>query len=131
MTEVVTRRYACRACGAILVVVPREVGRAHRYTLSAIAAALSWWSHGRQTAASVRARVSTAKVIGASSSKRWASLSRWTRCALSLFGLAPPEHGTMRERAARVASFVAAHAPVGTGSVPRDAHFGAAYCRPL
>jgi hypothetical protein len=36
----------------------------------------------------------------------------------------------MRERAARVASFVAAHAPISTGSVPLDAFHGAAFCRP-
>ncbi len=39
-TEVLCRRYACNARGAILVVVPSGVGRAFRYSLSAVAYAL-------------------------------------------------------------------------------------------
>lgn len=130
ITEVLTRRYVCRACDAVLVVVPRGVARAYRYSLQAIAAALALWAYGRASAASTRARTSTAKTIGAASATRWASLQRWTRCALALFGVEPAAAGTLRERAARVATFVAAHAPIATGSVPHDAYFGAAFCRP-
>ena len=128
--ELLTRRYVCRACDAVLVVVPRGVERAYRYSLQAIAAALALWAYERASAASTRARTSTAKTIGAASATRWASLPRWTRCALALFGLEASAIGTIRERAARIASFVAAHAPIATGSVPRDAFFGAAFCRP-
>ena len=51
---VLARRYRCTACGAVLVVVPRGVGRSLRYTLEAIAYALSLWgyarpAHGRTT----------------------------------------------------------------------------------
>jgi hypothetical protein len=127
--DVWTRRYRCRACDAVLVVVPAGVGRGYRYSRSAIAAALALWAYEKIRAASVRSRTSTAKTIGAASATRWASLRRWTRCALALFGMAP-ELGTMRERAARIASYVAAHAPIGTGSVSCDAFFGAAFCRP-
>ncbi|MBZ0116491.1 MAG: hypothetical protein K8H88_05845 [Sandaracinaceae bacterium] len=130
LTGIFTRRYVCRACGAILVVVPRDVARAHRYSLSAIAAALALWAYERVSAASVRSRTSSAKTIGAASATRWASLPRWTRCALALFGFEPPTLGTMRERAARIASFVASHAPIATGSVPADAFYGAAFCPP-
>jgi len=129
LLDVWTRRYRCRACEAILVVVPAGVGKSYRYSRSAIAAALALWAYERVSAATVRARTSTAKTIGASSATRWASLRRWTRSALALFGIAS-ELGTMRERAGRIASYVAAHAPIGTGSVPYDAFFGAAFCRP-
>lgn len=128
LTEVMTRRYRCRACGAVLVVQPPEVGRGYRYTLSAIAWALSLWGYARMTAAQARARTSTQRTLGACGAGRWASLSRWTRCALSLFGIAPGEADTLRERAAKVAAFVAAHAPVASGRVPVDAFFGASFC---
>lgn len=128
LTEVVTRRYRCRACHAILVVVPAGVSRGYRYGRSAIAWALSLWGYEHVPAASVRAQTSTAKIVGASAVTRWASLRRWTRCALSLFGIATGEQGTLRERAAAVATFVAAHAPISWGRVSLDAFFGAAFC---
>jgi hypothetical protein len=128
LTGIVARRYRCRACGAVLVVVPCGVGRGYRYSLCAIAWALSLWSHERATAAQVRARTSTQKTVGAASATRWASLRRWTRCALLLFGVAPRGVGTLRERAAVIASFVAAQTAVALGPVPLDAFFGASFC---
>ena len=128
LTGIEARRYRCRACGVVLVVVPSGVGRGYRYSLGAIAWALSLWAYKRATAAHVRARTSTAKTVGASSATRWASLQRWTRCALSLFGVERSEVGTVRERAAVVAAYVAAQAPVATGRVPLDAFFGASLC---
>lgn len=130
MTDVIGRRYACRACGAIVVVVPRGVARGHRYSLSAIAAALAWWAYDRVQAASVRERTSTAKTIGPASASRWASLARWTRCAMSLFGCELAATGTLRERAARIATLIATHAPITRGAVALDAFYGAAFCRP-
>jgi hypothetical protein len=131
LTEILSRRYACRACDAILVVVPRGVGRCYRYSLSAIATALALWAYEGARAASVRAKTSTATTIGAASATRWPSLPRWTRSALALFGIEPTTLGTVRDRAARVAAYVAAHAPVSRGTVALDAFFGAAFCRPL
>lgn len=131
LTEIVSRRYTCRACSAVLVVVPRGIARGYRYSLGAIACALALWAYAHETSASVRARTSTAKTVGASSATRWASLRRWTQCALVLFGMAPGEGGTVRQRAARIAAFIASKAPVVAGPVPLDAFFGAAFCRPL
>jgi hypothetical protein len=128
LTGVEARRYLCRACGAVLVVVPSGVSRGYRYSVGAIAWALSLWAYERATAARVRTRTSTAKTVGASSATRWASLQRWTRCALRLFGVGPSEVGTLRERAAVVAAYVAAQAPFATGRVPLDAFFGASFC---
>jgi len=76
----------------------------------------------------VRAKTSTAQRIGAASASRWASLRRWASCARSLFGITRARDGTVRQRAAAVASFVAAHALVSTGSVPLDAFYGACFC---
>ena len=128
LTEVAARRYLCRACGAVLVVVPSGVGRGYRYSLGAIAWALSLWTYERATAAQVRTRTSTQKTVGASSATRWASLQRWTRSALRLFGVSHSEAGTLRERAAVVAAYVAAQAPIATGRVPLDAFYGASFC---
>lgn len=128
LTGIEARRYRCRACGAVLVVVPSGVGRGYRYSLGAIAWALSLWAYERATAAQVRARTSTATAVGASSATRWASLQRWTRCALRLFGVGHSEIGTLRERAAVVAAYVAAQAPIATGRVTLDAFLGASFC---
>lgn len=127
LTEVVGRRYACRACDAILIVLPAGIARGYRYSRSAIGWALSLWGYEHARASSVRAQTSTASVVGASSATRWASLRRWTRCSLLLFGIACGEHGTLRERASRISTFVAAHAPISHGAVALDAFFGAAY----
>lgn len=110
-----------------MVVLPRGVARGYRYSLSAIAWALALWAYQQLPAAAVRARTSTAKYVGATGATRWTSLHRWTRCAASLFGIAASGR-TMRARAARVAAFVAAHAPITRGSVPTDAFHGAAFC---
>jgi hypothetical protein len=130
VTTIVTRRYRCRACSAVIVVAPRGVARAFRYAVTAIAWALALWAYERMPAASVRIRTSTAKWVGAADATRWISLPRWTQCADRLFGLEPLDAGMVRQRAARVATFVAAHATVQTGLVSHDAFFGAAFCRP-
>lgn len=129
-TTVVTRRYRCRACSAVIVVAPRGVARAFRYAVTTIAWALALWAYERLPAARVRARASTAKWVGAAGATRWLSLPRWTACADRLFGFRPSGTETVRQRAARVATFVSAHAPLQTGSVSHDAFFGAAFCQP-
>jgi hypothetical protein len=129
-TEVAVRRYRCRACKAILVVAPRGVARGYRYSLSAIAWALTLWGYQQLSAAAVRARTSTARYVGAAGATRWASLRRWTRRASALFGIAPSAR-TLRACAARVATFVASRAPIASGVVLSDAFYGAAFCHSL
>lgn len=121
--ELAARRYACRACDAIVLVVPLGVGRGTRYTLEAIAYALALWGYAGAKAAAARAATSAARARGFASPEQWSSLRRWTACAVALFG-APMASGTLRERAARVAAWLASRAPVPTGSVPQDAFFG-------
>lgn len=130
LTEVLTRRYECKSCNAIVVVVPSGVGRGYRYSLNAIAWALALWAYTHQSETSVRSRTSTSKTVGVASATRWASLRRWTRCALELFGTMPDEVGTLRERASRIATFIASRAPISHGPVPLDAFYGAAFCQP-
>lgn len=124
-TEVQARRYRCTGCGAVLVVVPQGVGRARRYTLGAIAYALSLWGYARVTAERTRQAVSTAKARGHSGPEQWSSLRRWVSEATRIFGPSTPSSGgTLRERASRLAAWLAARAPLPTGRVPRDAFLG-------
>lgn len=124
-TTLVARRYRCRACGAVLVVVPRGVGRALRYTLDAIGYALALWGYARATAERARRAVSTAKARSISAPEKWSSLRRWAAGAARIFGAgAPASSGTLRDRAARLASWLASQAPLPTGAVPEDAFFG-------
>jgi hypothetical protein len=112
-----------------MVVLPRGIARGYRYSLSAIAWALALWACQQLPAAAVRARTSTVRCVGAAGATRWASLRRWTRRAAMLFGIAPNGR-TLRACAARVATFVAARAPITSGVVPSDAFYGAAFCEP-
>lgn len=128
--DVRSRRYRCRACGAVLVVVPRGIARCYRYALTAIAWALALWGSERRREPEVRLRTSTAKSVGPASATRWASLRRWTLRADVLFGATLKRSGTLRACAASIATFAAAHAPVLAGPVPVDAFHGAAFCQP-
>lgn len=124
-TLVLSRRYRCRACGAVLVVVPRGVGRALRFTLDAIGYAIALWGYARATAEQTGRAVSAGKARGLSSPKQWSSLRRWASRAARIFASgAPSASGTLRERAAQVATWLTSRAPLPTGAVPRDAFFG-------
>jgi len=124
-TRVLARRYRCLACKTVLVVVPRGVGRALRYTLQAIAYALALWGHAHATAEHARRAVSSSKARGLSSPEQWSSLRRWAARAERIFGFGTPSTGgTLRDRAARIATWLASQAPLPTGQVPRDAFFG-------
>lgn len=75
-TQVVMRRYRCRACKAILVVGPRGVLRRRVYGAGAIAVALEAFGRGVSSAA-VRTRTSPVKTIGVAARDRWVTLTRW------------------------------------------------------
>jgi len=124
-TTVLTRRYRCLGCGAVLVVVPRGVARGLRYTIDAIGYALALWGYARATAERARQAVSVAKARGVSAPERWASVRRWASGPARVFGPGTPiTGGVLRDRAARVATWLASRAPLPTGVVPRDAFFG-------
>ena len=75
-TQVVMRRYRCRACKAVLVVGPRGVLRRRVYGAGAIAVALEAYGRGVASAA-VRRRTSPARTIGVAARDRWVTLPRW------------------------------------------------------
>jgi hypothetical protein len=109
----------------VLVVVPRGVGRALRYTLDAIGYALALWGYAGATAETARRAVSAATARGLSSPEQWSSLRRWASRAAQIYGSGTPSaSGTLRDRAARIATWLASQAPLPTGQVPRDAFFG-------
>lgn len=122
---VLARRYRCLSCGAVLVVVPRGVARALRYTLDAIGHALALWGYAQKTAEQVRRAVSAATARGLSAPSQWSSLRRWAARSAQIFGSdTPSTTGTLRDRARQVATWLTSRAPLPTGQVPRDAFFG-------
>jgi hypothetical protein len=124
-TTVLARRYRCLGCRAVLVVVPRGVARALRYTLDAVAYALALWGHAGATTGQARRAVSGATARGFSAPERWTSVRRWAAQGARLFGSGTPSPGgTLRECAGRLATWLASRALLPTGQVPRDAFFG-------
>ena len=130
------RRYQCQACGALLLVVPREVVPWRRYTAAAIAWALALWGHCRRPVTEVRRRTSTTPApAGFGEPGRWASLRRWVAAAVSgdLFPAAKlrrlPMGEPVRTIAGRIARTLAAHALPTVRLLPIEAqafHGGAA-----
>lgn len=105
-TTIDVRRYRCTRCRAVLVVAPRGVLPRLRYGAVAVALALSRWSIDGVPASRVRAEVSPDRHLGHDARRGWRSLRRWAR--------APPwpvtATGTPRQRAARIAQYLAGHA---------------------
>ena len=124
---ILARRYRCRGCGAVIVVVPRGVVRRRLYSAGAIALALAAWAVSGQTPAAVRARVSPHRIVGPTAATGWASLRRWARavrvCRLFSVVRASPESATLRQVAARAATTLAAVA--GGGAIESAAFLGA------
>ena len=124
-TTVLARRYRCLGCKAVLVVVPSGVGRGLRYTLDAIGHALALWGYVRATAETARRAVSTAGARGFSGPGQGSSLRRWAARGTRIFGSgALTSGGTLRDRAARIAAWLASQVPLPTGHVPGDAFHG-------
>jgi hypothetical protein len=127
LTEILARRYVCRACGAVALVVPADVARRCLYTLSVIAAALAQWSHGGWSAAAVRSAFGAFPLLGAAATG-WPSLLRWTCMAERLW----PRIGRLprlspRVLAHRVSAKLSAFSPVPLGRVLTDSVAGAVH----
>ena len=114
LTSVRVRRYKCADCCAARTVLPRGIGRRLRYSLSAIALALTAWAVWLRPAVAVRADVSPWPRVGPSEIGRWRSLRQWARRAVSLFKLPAAADSTTRQRAARAAQLVRVRGPTGT-----------------
>lgn len=125
---VVVRRYRCRACGAVMTVVPREVLPGFWYAAPAIAVALALYGVQGASAREVRRRVCAWPIVGTSTG--WPSLRRWIRRSSSLWRCvrASPAQWSTRQRAERAATIVAAHAEQH-GDLVERAFAGAAHAR--
>lgn len=112
---IVARRYRCRHCTVVLIVVPRETLPRRHYAASAIALALVLYGTCGQSHAQVRAAVSSDVVVGVGAEWRWATLSRWVdavadrRFFIELPSL--PQGIGRRAVAERAAMAIGAHAP--------------------
>jgi hypothetical protein len=130
--EIQVRRYRCVPCGAVITVVPQEILARRRYSASAIGFALALWGLALATVATVRMRISPAKIRGFGATTNWATLLRWARAVQSnaLFPsvLKPAPGATLREVAASAAATLAARAdPMSRGlALATRAFFGAA-----
>jgi DNA-directed RNA polymerase subunit RPC12/RpoP len=130
---ITARRYRCVPCGAVILVVPREVVGRRVYSASAIGFALALWGLVLATAAEVRRRASPAKILGDTAVAGWATLRRWARDVARgrLFPSAPTpgSSASLRRIAAGAAAASAASADPTTRALPIEhrAFLGAAH----
>jgi len=127
------RRYRCVCCGAVFLVVPREVLPRRQYSAAAIGLALALWGLVRETAHAVRRRVSPAKTFGFAAMPGWVTLRRWAKAVKQrrLFASVPVAgpSATLRTVAAVAATALAASADPTTRNRPLEhrAFLGAAH----
>jgi len=133
MIVITARRFRCIPCGAVLVVVPREVVAGRLYSAAAIALALALWGLAKAAAAQVRQRICPATILGFAAAASWATLRRWAHAVArgALFSLAPrpPAGAALRHVAASAAAALAALADPTTRRLPIEqrAFLGAAH----
>ena len=111
MITVVVRRYQCQLCGAVITVAPRGVLPGLLYAASVIGWALALYGLGGQSMRAVRNSAGAGRVVGLDATG-WPALRRWTATASTVWPSirAASETFSQRERAARAASTLAAHA---------------------
>lgn len=120
LTEIAARRYVCRACDAVVLVLPADVARRCVYTLSVIAAALAQWSHAGLSARVVRSVFNPFAVLG-DAARGWPSLARWCGMAERLWPrIAPLSLASPLITAHQVCAKLSAFAPVPSGRVLQD-----------
>jgi hypothetical protein len=134
LVVIIARRYRCIPCGAVMIVVPREVHGRRVYSASAIGFALALWGLALATAAEVRRRVSPTTILGHAAVTGWVTLRRWARDVVQrrLFFLSAPAPGpsvSLRRVAQLAAAALAASADSTTRALPIEhrAFLGAAH----
>jgi hypothetical protein len=127
------RRYLCVVCGAVFLVVPREVLPRRQYSAAAIGFALALWGLVQATAIAVRLQISPSTVLGFDAMTGWVTLRRWAKavkngCLFSSVPAAGPS-ATLRDVAALAATALAASADPTTRHLPLEqrAFLGAAH----
>jgi hypothetical protein len=113
------RRYKCTDCGAARTALPRGLGQRLRYSLSAIALALTAWAVWLLPPVTVREQVSPLRAFGSADAERWRSLSRWARRAAAVFDLPAAVETAPRQCAARAAQLVRARGPTDAPEAAR------------
>ncbi|HEX5853748.1 MAG TPA: hypothetical protein VFY36_11720 [Solirubrobacteraceae bacterium] len=109
------RRYVCRPCGAVLLVVPSGVIGGRLFSAAAIGLALVLFGVCGLSMAETRSRVSPWRHVGETAGLSWLSLRRWV-CAVRerrLFACVRPSPArfTARQVAERAALTLSALAP--------------------
>jgi hypothetical protein len=110
------RRFLCRACGAVIQVVPRGVIAFRLFSAGAIALAVALFGVEGLSMAAVRERVSPWSRVGETASGSWLALRRWVGAIRGrrLFSAAvrpSPSSFTARQVAERAAMTLSALAP--------------------
>jgi hypothetical protein len=127
IAEIEARRYVCRACDAVVLVVPADVARRCLYTLSLIAAALAHWSYGGMPAGAVRSAFSAFSIVG-HAVKGWPSLVRWSYMVQRLWPrIGHPTGASPRALAHVISAKLSAFAPIPSGRVLHDCVAGAVH----
>jgi hypothetical protein len=115
------RRYVCRLCTAVIVVVPLGVIAGRLFCAAAIGLAVALFGVAKLPMGEVRRRVSPWQHVGTSAEGSWLSLRRWVHAirARRLFASVrpAPSRFTAREIAARAAQTLAALAPPSLAAV--------------
>ena len=130
---ILSRRYDCQHCPAVLTVVPSETMPRRHYAATAIALALTLYGVRGQSQAEVRAAVSGDAVVGVSAERRWCTLPRWIDAVAerAIFESLPamPTGQGRRAVAERAAMAIGAHAPpsLPEGASELRAFVGAAH----
>ncbi len=109
------RRYLCRPCQALIVVVPLGVIAGRLFAAAAIGLALVLFGVEGLALAKVRQRVSPWQRVGATAHGSWLGLRRWVRAIragrLFVSVRRSPAHHSARQVAERAAMTLAALAP--------------------
>ena len=132
--RLLTRRFQCQLCDAVLVVVPRGMLPRKRYSGPAIAFALALWALAEWGEPEVFDRVSVYPLSAYVVAQGWRSLRRWTGDAVA-GELWSCLHGagadcTWRQHAERIAAALTSFAPdPDVGSLSARAFEGAKHAR--
>ena len=109
------RRYLCRNCASVVLVVPGSMLHRRWYSASAIAQALALFGLEQKSPAEIRRQTSPFKIVGTSAVAGWATLCRWSDAVRSgrLFSgvRGCPDEFTRRQVAERAATAIGSRAP--------------------
>jgi hypothetical protein len=131
VVTILARRYLCRGCGAIVLVLPRDLVPRRHYAAAAIGLAL--WLIGVLGARLVEVRRRVCSWTVSFDATDWPALRRWVRAIDQGRLFAPirasPEAFSLRQRAERAAMTLVALAPPDLGQGEAAVIAGAARAR--